>query len=322
VKAQLVKSGTAHTKPGIIESARQLDDLAVFVRVARHESFVEASREAGIPRSSVSRAVARLEDELGVPLLRRTTRQVAVTEDGRQLLLQASPHLEGLHEALASTADRRAEPSGLVRVTAPTYTGATRLATELASFAMEHPQIKIEIDPTSAVRDLIADGYDFAVRVGPVTDADFVARRLWQAEAGLFATPEFARSVLGRRARVTRADLERGPCVMTRATEHWRFRDPRGRPVVVKPNARFAVNDPRATVEVARQGLGFVLAPVDAVTQAPAGLVALKTDFGEPQAHELYVVYPTRRLLPTRVRLAIDWLLDPRPTAGAHTLRK
>jgi LysR family transcriptional regulator for bpeEF and oprC len=189
-------------KLGTIGSARQLDDLAVFVRVARQESFVGASREAGIARSSVSRAVGRLENELGVPLLRRTTRQVAVTEDGRQLLLQASPHLEGLHEALASTADRRAEPSGLVRVTAPTYTGATPLATELASFAMEHPQIKIEIDPTSAVRDLIADGYDFAVRVGPVTDADFVARRLWQAEAAL-ATPEFARSVLDRRARVT-----------------------------------------------------------------------------------------------------------------------
>ncbi len=193
----------------------------------------------------------------------------------------------------------------------PSFTGATRLAAELASFAMEHPQIKIEIDPTSTVRDLIADG-DFAVCVGPVTDADFVARCLWQAEAGLFATPEFARSVLDRRARVTRADLERGPCVMTRPTEHWRFRDARGHLVVVKPNARFAVNDPRATVEVARRGLGFVLAPIDAVAQAPAGLVALKADFGEPQAHELYLVYPTRRLLPARVRLAIDWLADPR----------
>src|SRR5450755_1012253 len=81
--------------------------------------------------------------------------------------------------------------------------------------------------------------------------------------------------------------------------------------------SRFTVNDPRATVEVARRGLGFVLAPVDAVAQAPAGLVALKTDFGERQALELYVVYPTRRLLPARVHLAIEWLLDQILSAGA-----
>src|SRR4051812_3454636 len=107
--------GTIRRPPGA------LDDLAVFVSVAQHVSFVQASRRLGIPPSSVSRSVARLEEDLGVALLRRTSRKVAVTDDGRQLLLRAAAHVEGLEEALATAADRHPEPSGVVRVTAPAY---------------------------------------------------------------------------------------------------------------------------------------------------------------------------------------------------------
>jgi LysR family transcriptional regulator AphB len=310
----MITNGMKYPKNGTMRAGGSgaLDDLAVFALVAKHESFVEASRRAAIPRSSVSRAVARLEEDLGVRLLQRTTRKVAVTAEGRDLASRAALHLEGLQEALARAADRRAELSGLVRVTAPAYTGAARVAPALADFARRHPKVSVEIDPSNALRDLVEDGFDFGIRVGPIVDADFVARRLWRGKFGLFATRAFVRATMGGRKRVTRTMLESEPCVVTRPGVTWRFRDPNGQLLAIEPHARFAVNDPRAAVDVARRG-GFVLAPLDAVTP-DKDLVALATDFGEPEPVDLYVVYPTRRLQAPRVRMAIDWLFKSKYT--------
>lgn len=294
-----------------------LDDLALFVAVARLGSFVGAARQTRTPTSTVSRTIARLEDRLEVPLFRRTSRKVSLTEEGRQLLLRAAPYLDGLGEALAEATDRRREPAGTIRITAPVFTGATRVTAALASFARAHPRITVEIDTSNAMRDLVLDGYDFGIRVGPNVDADFVARKLWTGRFGLFATEGVLYDALGaRRGRggksarrdVDRATLERGPCVVLRAAAAWRFRDRAGNLVEVKPRERFIVNDPRAAVQAARAGVGFVLAPLDAAADARE-LVAVTCERMVPEPTELHLVYPTRRLLPQRVRLAIEWLL-------------
>jgi DNA-binding transcriptional LysR family regulator len=294
--------------------ARALDDISVFVAVARQASFVAASRRLGLPTSSVSRAVARLEEALGRLLLRRSSRRVALTDEGAQLLAQAGPLVDGLQEALAATTETEGEPAGLIRVTAPAFTGATRVAAALASFARRHPRVTIELDASNAVRDLVEDGFDLGVRVGPVGGADLVARRLWKGHFGLFATREFLRRAVGKRGVVTREVIEAGPCVVMRSSLVWRFRDAQDRLVEVTPRACFAVNDPRAAVEVARQGVGLVLAPLDAAAVAPE-LVGVAADLGAPEPLDLFLVYPTKRLLSRRVRLAIDWLVDP---PGGH----
>ncbi|MCE9578847.1 MAG: LysR family transcriptional regulator [Deltaproteobacteria bacterium] len=287
--------------------ARGLDDLAVFVVVAELASFIAAARRLAMPTSSVSRAVARLEEQLGVALLRRTSRKVTVTDEGRQLLLGAAPHVEGLSEALALAADRRATPTGALRVTAPAYTGATRVARALAAFAAAHPGITIELDTSNTLHDLVRDGFDFAVRVGNGLSPDLIARRLWQGQLGLFAARELVRRELRGRRVVSREQLERAPCVVMRATSVWRFDGPDGKTIEIAPQPRFAVNDPRAIIEVASRGLGIAMTPVDAAAHART-LVPLRADFGEPQPIDLFVVYPTRRLLPQRVRMAIEWL--------------
>jgi LysR family transcriptional regulator AphB len=296
-------TGTIPTRPTGV-----LDDLDLFVAVAQHSSFAEAARRTVVGTSSVSRAVARLEEQLGVVLLRRTSRKVVLTDEGRQLLQYAAPHVDGLKEALAATAEQRAQPSGLVRITAPTYTGATRVARALAAFALAHPQIRIDLDASNELNDLLEEGFDFAIRVGPIVDADFVVRHLWRGEFGLFAAPAFVRGALGGRTAIARERLERGPCIVLRSSAIWRFRDAKGRAAEVKPGVRFAVNDPRGALEVARQGLGIALAPLDAVADGAGELVALTTELGAPEPIDLFVVYPTRRMLPLRVRLTIDWL--------------
>lgn len=300
-----------------------LDDLAIFLAVARHASFALASRATAIPPSSVSRAVARLEAALGLTLLRRTSRRVALTDDGRRLLAEAGPHLDGASEAIAAMGDRAEEPSGVVRVTAPAFTGATRVAAALADFARAHPRIRVELDASNVLRDLVEDGYDFGIRIGtgpsgrPAVDADFVARRLWTGHFALVASRAFVRAELGGKPVVTRARLASGPCIATPSRGSWRFRTVRGRVHEVDPGVRFAVNDPRGAVEVARRGLGIALVPLDAATAVPE-LQLLATPLGELEPAALFLVYPSRRWLPRHVRLAIDWLVataDPALTA-------
>jgi LysR family transcriptional regulator AphB len=314
MKGQLPKNATKHPKNGITPKrlAAALDDLSVFVSVAENASFVEASRRMAIPTSSVSRAVTRLEDELGVQLLRRTSRKVIVTDEGQQLLLRASPLLEGLEEALTSAADQQREPSGAVRVTAPAYTGSTRVSRALAEFAAQHPKISIELDASNGIRDLLREGFDFGVRVGPLSNPDFVARRLWSGRFGLFAARSFVQSALGGRRVVERETLKAQPCVVLRASKVWRFCDSGGHETEVTPRVRFAVNDPRGALEVASRGLGIALLPVELVAANSRSMLRLQTDFGDPESLDLYIVYPTRRLLPQRVRMAIDWLSQPR----------
>ena len=285
-----------------------LDDLAVFVSVARHASFAESSRRLRIPTSSVSRAVARLEEQLGVSLLRRTSRAVALTPEGHELFARAAPSVDGLREALSSVVDRPSEPAGLVRVTAPAFTGAIRVARSLAAFARAHPGVTIELDATNAFRDLLRDGYDFGIRVGPHVEAEFVARRIWQGAYAVFASRDFVDARLRGKPNINRAALEELPCVVLRPDAVWRFRTPSGDVVHVSPRARFVINDPRAVLDVTRQGIGIALVPADAAAASDRTLVRLSTDFGEPEPVDLYVVYPTKRLLPHRVRMAIDWL--------------
>jgi LysR family transcriptional regulator AphB len=310
MKGKLTKTGTVHAKNGMIHRATGgLDDLSVFVCVAQQQSFVAASRRLAIPTSSVSRAVARLEDELGVQLLRRTSRSVAATDEGRQLLERTALHLEGLEEALALTADRRPRPTGVVRVTAPAFTGSTRIARSLAAFTLAHPEITVELDATNVIRDLLQESFDFGIRIGSHANPDFVGKRLWQGAYGLFAAPSFVKKALSGKQQIGRAILEREPCVASRRSACWRFRSPSGDLLEVFPQVAFTVNDPRGAAEVARQGVGIALLPLDTVGDAAQGLVRLRTDFGDPEPVDLYVVFPTRRLLPLRVRVAIDWLV-------------
>ena len=287
---------------------RSLDDLAVFVSVARAASFVDASRRMRIPPSSVSRAVARLEQGLGVRLLQRTSRTVTLTDEGSQLLLRASAAIDELEHSLDAASDRRDVAAGLIRVTAPAFTGATRVASLLAEFARAHPHVTVELEVSNFVRDLVDEGFDLALRAGPLADGDYVARRIWESEAGVFASRELAAKLLRKRHSLTKDTIESLPAVVTRKTRRWRFHALDGSITELTPNARFTVNDPRAAVEVARHGVGIVLAPADAVPERDRSLVRLRPDFGEPVPVQIHAVYPSRKLLPRRVELLLQWL--------------
>jgi DNA-binding transcriptional LysR family regulator len=292
-----------------INDTIDMTDVQLFVAVARHESFVQASRRTGVPTSTVSRAVARLEDALGTRLLHRTSRRVVATQEGAWLLQRAAPLVDELSAVLDDVKERDDEPSGRLRVTAPVLTGAERIGQALIAYAAQHPRLSMELQLTNAVLDLRDEGLDLAFRAGPVTDPDVIARKLWALPFALAASPGFVKKELHGRKRLSAARLAEVPAVVTRAGVAWRFQGPDGKLTDLTPRAHFSANDPRVAVDAAKAGLGVVRAPLELVTREGKALVKLDCELGEPEGRQMFAVYPSRRLLPLRVKAAIDWVL-------------
>ncbi|WP_437627130.1 LysR family transcriptional regulator [Sorangium sp. So ce1151] len=294
-----------HPMSGMIS----LEDVRLFATVAQHLSFVEAARRTGVPTSTVSRRVAQLEEALGVRLLQRTSRRVGLTGEGARLLERAGPLLDELGSVLDRAADREEEPAGRLRVTAPVMTGAQRIAPALFSFAARHPRLTVELTLTNAVVSLVEEGVDLAFRAGPVQDAELVARRLWSLPYALAASPRLVREALKGRTRLARASLGSVPAVLTHPGGAWRLRRRDGSVEEVRPRAQCCVNDPRVAIAAAAQGLGVVCAPREVIAQQGEALVELTVTGRTVEPRELFAVYPSRRLLPSRVRLALDWVV-------------
>src|SRR5262245_8314866 len=169
-----------------------LNLLPLFSIVAETSSFADAARKLGVPRSSVSRGVAALESALGVHLFNRTTRKVALSTAGAAFHERIAPQLAGLQQALGSLPERDELPSGELRLTAPPDIGVTVLPEVMAGFAARYPAIKVDLRLEWRMVDVVAEGFDVALRIKPggrLADSSLVARRLSALDVGLYASP-------------------------------------------------------------------------------------------------------------------------------------
>jgi LysR family transcriptional regulator AphB len=295
-----------------------IDDVRLFVEVARHASFVEASRRTGVPTSTVSRAVARVEAAVGARLLQRTSRRVIVTDEGARLVARAGPLTAELEAVLDGAIDRDPEPAGRLRITAPVVTGASVIAPAMVAFAVRYPRVEVELRLTNAVLPLHDEGIDLAFRAGPIRDAELIARRLMTMPYTLAASPAFVRDHLRGQPRVTVAALAEIPAVIGAPQAPWRIRRRDGTLDELRPRGRFAVNDPRVAVAAARDGLGIVRAPAELVPPKDPGLVAIELAGATLEPGEMFVVHASRRLVPVRVRAAIDWIVASVTASGVR----
>jgi DNA-binding transcriptional LysR family regulator len=171
-----------------------LNDVATFVRVAQGGGFTAAAKGLGVPKSTVSRAVARLEGALGVRLVHRTTRALALTDAGRSYFERVRGAVAGLADASADVVDMGTEPRGTIRITAPIDLGQLLLADVIARFVEKYPQVHFEVSLTGRVVDLVGEGFDMAIRASPLHDSSLVVRKLGSADLGLFATRTYLRA--------------------------------------------------------------------------------------------------------------------------------
>jgi DNA-binding transcriptional LysR family regulator len=286
-----------------------LGKTALFVRVVQTGSFTAAAHALELPKSSVSRGVSGLEEELGVRLLHRTTRRLQLTSAGRAYFERAARALEELADAGAVAADMDKAPRGVIRVTAPVDLGTWVLAPVIANFVRLYPLIRIDLSLGSRTVDLVEEGFDLAVRAGRLRDSSLVARRLGPTDLSLFASPAYLKRKGNPRSV---ADLAKHDCILFRASSGsatWSFQGPAG-VEHVEVSGPISVDDFVFVRQAALAGAGIAHLPrFHCSFEIERGrLVPLLPGY-VTRLGALHLVYPSSRHLPHRVALFRDHII-------------
>jgi len=234
--------------------------VEVFVAAVEAGNFTRAAARLGLTPAAISRAIARHEDALGVPLFRRTTRNVQLTDDGRGYYERCREALALIDDGERQLTGRQHSPRGRVRISAPTTYGHHRLLPALAGFALAHPDIALEVDISNRNIDFVAEGYDLAIRAGELDDSELVAHRLEDAGVGVFAAPAYL-AARGTPRRLE--DLDRHTLIgfvrpSTGRVMPWQFRRRDGQLASLTPGPALRCSDDfLACVTLARAGGGL-----------------------------------------------------------------
>lgn len=287
-------------------SATDLVDVLAFVRVVDTGSFARAAERMGLSKPVVSRRVARLEEQLGARLLTRTARGAQPTDAGQLYYARAASILADLDAAREVVADAVTQVAGPIRLTAPFSFGVEHLAPALAAFAQAHPRVELDIHFDDRTVDLVAEGYDVAMRIGRLGDSSLVARRIAAVRKVLVGSSELITRV-GHPERP--ADLGAKP-VLHYGTEQWRFRVG-GRWEQVRTRPVLRSNNGEMLREAATAGVGFCILPsfIAAPALAAGTLKVLLADHPLEEA-ALHAVMPPGRAVTARVRALIDYVAN------------
>ncbi len=289
-----------------------LNRISVFVHVVEAGSFTGAAAALGVRKSSVSRSVAALEAALGIRLLQRTTRRLSLTDAGRAYYQRSRDSLAALEEAEQAVSALGAEPRGVVRVTAPVDLAAD-LAPIASAFLRVHRAVRIETLLTARYVDLVKEGFDVAVRAGPLGDSSLLARRIGETELGLFASPAYLDSA-GRPRRV--AQLTEHECVLYRAggpNATWRLAGPRGEEEVTV-HGRADTDEFAFVRAMLLDGFGIGLAPVHLFAPlVESGVLERVLPRHARRSAPVHLVWPSRRFEPAAVTLFRKALADALP---------
>ncbi|MCG5237820.1 LysR family transcriptional regulator [Xanthobacter oligotrophicus] len=281
-----------------------LGALTLLVETASAGSLAAAARRLRLSPMAASRLLASLERELDVRLMHRTTRALSLTDEGLALLPHARAILEEHAAGLASVKGEGAGASGLLRVTTSLAFGRQMVAPMVADFMQANPQVQVDLQLTDSVVDIVAEGMDLAIRIATPSDSSLVGRRIEDSPRVLVASPAY----LERHGSPhDLAALQHHACLTVSAAPHWSFRAG-GEIRRVKVAGRFTANSIDALHEVCRGGLGIAnLSGWNVREDLASGLLRQVTlADAVPEALGIWAVYPTRRMVPAKVRLFID----------------
>ncbi|WP_430436956.1 LysR family transcriptional regulator [Oceanibaculum nanhaiense] len=282
-----------------------VEDLQTFVAVADAGGVSAAARRLGLSKSIVSRRLFRIEAELGVQLLARTTRGAALTEAGitfRDHAARASAEIDTARETILPTGDLR----GRLRIAMPLAFGPTHFAPVLAEMAHQHPQLQIHSSYSDRFVDLIAEGFDCAIRVGYLQDSNLIAKRIGPIYGKLVASPDYIKT---HGSPETPDEIITHQALM-QGTETWQFMDG-DRIVTVQPQGRFKADNATALAVAAVAGLGIAWIP-DCITYdhvASGALVPIMTRYPPPPAGA-YVIRPPGQHPTRKIRVLTEMLIE------------
>ncbi|MGO4303663.1 LysR family transcriptional regulator [Cupriavidus sp. RAF12] len=287
------------------------EGLAMFAKVAEEGSFAAAARAMGVSVATVSRAVARLEDRLGARLFNRTSRQLSLTEFGRTICEKASQIYRQAEEAESAARELSVQPRGLVRLAVPMSFGLHWVAPLLPGFFRMYPEVSIDLHLSDALVDLVADGFDAALRIAALPDSSLVARRLCAVTQFVVASPEYLR----REGRPTHPrELIDRPCLSyayRARSDVWRFTNDAGEEEPVMPTGPLRATNSDALLPTLLEGLAIAELPefIAGEYLADGRVEAILTDWSLTKGG-LYFVTPSARARPAKVAVLSDYFAE------------
>lgn len=282
--------------------------MTTFVRIVEAGSLTSAAERLDTSLTSVVRSLSALEETLGIRLLNRTTRRIALTDEGREYFERCQDLLVEIEEMEAALSARQLKPSGKISITAPVMFGRLHVASTVTGFLSAYPEMRAELLLLDRVVDLLEEGIDVAIRIGPLPDSSLVAVPLGSTRTIVCASPSYLAHHGTPR---TPAALAHQSCIhftgLSSNGGEWEFRH-EGLPQRVKINATFTTNQCDSALDACANGLGcgrFLAYQVHKLLEV-GKLVQVLTEY-EPAPLPIHLVYPHSRLLSSRVRAFVDW---------------
>lgn len=283
----------------------------MFVAVMETGSFTAAAARVGTSSGQASKLVSRLESELGVRLLSRTTRAVSPTEAGQAYFDRLRPLLEEFDNLDAAVRDASRAPRGRLRLTAPLTFGTIEIAPALNEFVAAFPEIELDVSFSDRVVNLVDEGFDMAIRVGRPGDSSMIARKLCDVRIVVIGSPAYLEQ---RGEPETPADLSRFDCILDtnfRDPERWPFRDESGEPFGVHVDGRIRYSNAEACLNAAEAGLGLACVPSFIAGEAvrTRRMLRVLRRF-ETAPYAVHALYPHSRHLAAKVRVLVNFLVE------------
>lgn len=302
-----------------------LNEIAIFIRIVEQKSLTRAARSLGLPKSTISRKLSSLEERLGVRLVQRTPRHVVLTEAGSLFHDRCAGLVAQVEAAEAELADLGTTPKGILRVSAGVDIGVTILARHVRDFLRLHPQMAVELVLTDRAVDLVGEGIDLAIRIGPVREASLVVRKLGAGGGVLCASPDYLAS---HAEPAVPGDLAQHACIVYTSPPHgpdWTLESVQG-PVSVRVRAALLANSLTVVREAAIAGLGIARLPLFACSEdLSEGRLRRVLDAWSVAERPVHAVYPATRHLTPKVRAFLDFLaarLLEQPGIGKRSTRR
>ena len=288
-----------------------INDWILFTQIVDFGGLTSASRKLGLPKSTLSRRLSKLEEDFGARLLTRRGRRFDLTDVGHLFYQEARHIAEQVMNAQDRLAERSQREEGVVKMAAPRMPGGTFLGIWLAEFLSLHPQIRVELDLSDNMVNLFDQGYDIALRVGPMVDSTLIARLLAKSQRVLVASKGYIKQY-GQPA--TLKELDQYRCIsfseQCSGQDTWTLTEA-GKLQSISFNPAIRCDDMATILRVAQEGGGIALTPVficrDLLEKGE--LQQVLPQCAGPEA-EFYLVYPEKELMPKRVRLLLEFLSD------------
>ncbi len=286
-----------------------MHSMAVFRRVVEAKNFSAVARETNMSQSTVSKHIAALEERLGTKLLNRSTRSLKLTEAGKEYYHHCIRILNDFQEAEASVGKGKIKPTGTLRISTSATFGRTYLLPHLKEFFETYPDINIDLLFDDDYVDLVKEGIDLAIRIGPLADSTLIARKIGSSPRVVVASPEY----LVKHGRPRKpAHLIKHSCLfytLQKSPDLWYFNSTQEGDESIRVSGRLKASSPDAICDAALKGLGIsIVCEWHARQYIKTGALKVILPDYHPTTYDIHAVYPERRFVPQKVKRMIEFL--------------